>query len=410
MTTQQEAPAPPRGAAVDLARCLQEAGFAALWAGGCVRDALMGVTPKDYDIATDATPAQVQQLFPRTVAVGARFGVVVVIHGGHPFEVATFRAEADYTDGRHPQSVRWATAKADALRRDFTVNAMFFDPLEGALHDFVGGREDLAAKLVRAVGEPSERFAEDHLRVLRAIRFAARLGFEIAPTTWAALSAPGPRLSGVSPERVHGELERILTEGGAARGLALLHKAGLVGETLPELPAEAVARAIRRLRGRPPEPAATAWALLLYDTPRAVDGVAQRLRWSRELHGGVRERLRVAHAVDNWPQASVAARKRLLRAPSSADGLAVAQAAVDAGQAPAPGLQAARRDAARWDAAALAPEPLLRGRDLAQAGYRPGPWFGQALAALEEAQLAGTVRSRADAWTLVRRFVPQPSP
>ncbi len=406
MTITLPSPDTLREAAVEVARRLRDAGFEALWAGGCVRDALMGIAPKDYDIATDAHPEEVQRLFPRTVAVGAQFGVVVVLHGELSFEVATFRAEADYEDGRHPRSVRWANARADALRRDFTVNAMFFDPLAGELHDFVGGREDLAAKVVRAVGDPALRFAEDHLRVLRAIRFAARLDFEIHTDTWAALSAPGARLLGVSPERVHGELERILTEGRAARGLALLARSGLRAEALPELPAAAVSPAIERLRGQPPSSPARAWAILLYDIPERLEAIAHRLRWSRELREGVRERLAFARAVESWPRSSVSTRKRLLRAATSADGLLVAQAAVDAGQLSSDALQAVRADVACWSEDDLAPPPLLRGRDLTRAGYPPGPWFGRALAALEDAQLEGEARDVGDAWAIVRRFAP----
>ncbi len=202
---------PLRATAVEIVRHLQTAGFSAFWVGGCVRDFLLGREPQDYDIATSARPEQVEKLFKRTVAVGKKFGVMVVLEGGHQFQVATFRAEADYQDGRHPEHVTFANAEADAQRRDFTVNGLFYDPVTEKLHDWVGGEKDLRAKIIRTIGSPEERFAEDHLRLLRAVRFAAQLGFEIEPQTFAAVRALAPKIELISAERIRDELIKLFS-------------------------------------------------------------------------------------------------------------------------------------------------------------------------------------------------------
>jgi tRNA nucleotidyltransferase/poly(A) polymerase len=195
--------------AFEIIRCLQQAGFAAFWVGGCVRDFLLGREPQDFDIATDAKPDQVEKLFRKTIPVGKKFGVMIVVEGGHQFQVATFRAEADYQDGRRPEKIIFANAEADASRRDFTVNGMFYDPLTKKIHDWVGGEKDLRAKIIRTIGKPEERFGEDHLRLLRAIRFAAQLGFEIEPKTFAAVQKLAPKIKLISAERVRDELLKL---------------------------------------------------------------------------------------------------------------------------------------------------------------------------------------------------------
>jgi putative nucleotidyltransferase with HDIG domain len=251
--------------AVEIARRLQHAGFAAFWVGGCVRDFLLGREPDDFDITTDAKPEQIEKLFKRTIAVGRKFGVMVVVEGKQQFQVATFRAEADYRDGRRPEKVVFASAEADALRRDFTVNGLFYDPLTEKIHDWVGGEKDLRAKIIRTIGAPEERFAEDHLRLLRAVRFAAQLGFEIEPKTFAAIKSLALKIKLISAERIRDELiklfappklelggagsplpaARLQTDGGAygvtrptsnaACGLVLLRESGLLEQILPEL-------------------------------------------------------------------------------------------------------------------------------------------------------------------------------
>ena len=269
----------PRETAGEIVARLQAAGFAAFWVGGCVRDFLLGREPQDFDIATNARPEQVEKLFRKTIPVGKKFGVIIVVERGQQFQVATFRAEAEYRDGRHPGTVVFANAEADASRRDFTVNGLFYDPLTQKIHDWVGGEKDLRAKIIRTIGVPEERFGEDHLRMLRAVRFAARLGFEIEPETFAAIQTLAPKIKLTSAERVRDELIKLFAppaadgarlwsqtqpqnvavesragiiehaaagashtaaprlEMPAARGLVLLRDSGLLEHILPELAA-----------------------------------------------------------------------------------------------------------------------------------------------------------------------------
>jgi putative nucleotidyltransferase with HDIG domain len=219
----------PKTTAREIVARLQHAGFAAFWVGGCVRDFLLGCEPQDFDIATDAKPEQVEKLFKKTIPVGKKFGVIIVVECGQQFQVATFRAEADYQDGRRPEKVIFANAEADALRRDFTVNGLFCDPLTEKIHDWVGGEKDLRAKIIRTIGAPEERFGEDHLRLLRAVRFAAQLGFEIEPKTFAAIQKLAPKIKLISAERIRDELIKLFamptadfslssTKGGEGRG------------------------------------------------------------------------------------------------------------------------------------------------------------------------------------------------
>jgi len=300
----------PRKTAVEIVRRLQTAGFAAFWVGGCVRDFLLGREPQDYDIATDAKPEQVEKLFKRTLAVGRKFGVRIVVEAKHQFQVATFRAEADYRDGRRPTTIVFASAEADAQRRDFTVNGLFYDPVAGKLHDWVGGEKDFHVKIVRTIGPPEERFAEDHLRLLRAVRFAARLNFVIEPQTFAAVKSLAPKIKLISAERIRDELIKLFappklesgragtplpaagTGGGdgthgvtrptspAARGLVLLRDSGLLEHVLPELaatvtceqspdyhPEGTVFEHIRLMLGKLPPDASESlpWAVILHD-------------------------------------------------------------------------------------------------------------------------------------------------
>jgi len=229
--------ASPKAIAKEIVAKLQHAGFAAFWVGGCVRDFLLGREPQDFDIATDAKPEQVEKLFAKTIPVGRKFGVVIVVEGGQQFQIATFRAEADYQDGRRPEKVEFANAEADAARRDFTVNGLFYDPLTEKIHDWVGGEKDLRAKIIRTIGAPEERFGEDHLRLLRAVRFAAQLKFEIEPRTFAAIQSLAPKISIISAERVREELIKLFSPPHAARGLVLLRDSGLLEPILPELAA-----------------------------------------------------------------------------------------------------------------------------------------------------------------------------
>ena len=222
-------------AATKLVRRLRDSGFIAYFAGGCVRDALLRKQPKDIDIATEAEPDDVQKLFARTVAVGVKFGVVRVLEGGIEFEVATFRSDGVYLDGRRPVSVTFSSPEEDAKRRDFTINGMFYDPLQDQVVDFVGGKSDLEHRLVRAIGDPNERISEDHLRLLRALRFAAALDFEIEPATWKAVKENAHQITTVSHERIRDELVKILADPHRVRGLDLLDQSGLLQNILPEI-------------------------------------------------------------------------------------------------------------------------------------------------------------------------------
>ena len=235
--TNQNNPDSLKVGALSLAKRLVEAGFQAFWVGGCVRDAWLGQAPTDYDIATDATPDEIEQLFRKTIPVGKQFGVIMVLEAGHEYQVATFRAEGDYTDGRRPGSVRFTDAREDAMRRDFTINGLFYNPLADVQHDWVGGQADLAARRIRTIGDPAERFGEDRLRLLRAVRFAAQLGFEIAPATFAAVQQHAAAIREVSAERIRDELLKLFRPPHAARGLDLLHESRLLPEVLPELAA-----------------------------------------------------------------------------------------------------------------------------------------------------------------------------
>ncbi|MEK7210811.1 MAG: CCA tRNA nucleotidyltransferase, partial [Candidatus Binatota bacterium] len=223
--------------AVSIIKLLREKGYQALLAGGCVRDYLLGKSPQDYDIATDARPEAIEKIFPKTIAVGTQFGVILVILDGDPFEVATFRYDGPYLDGRRPSNVRFASMQEDILRRDFTINGMMYDPIADRLIDLIGGREDLERRLVRAIGDPAERFREDRLRTVRAVRFAASLGFTIEENTFRAIKDHAPTITQISWERIGEEITRILTEGGARNGFELLDSTRLLKVIFPEIEA-----------------------------------------------------------------------------------------------------------------------------------------------------------------------------
>jgi len=432
------------GASAIVAR-LRGAGFEAYLAGGCVRDALLGRPPADYDIATAATPEDVGALFCKTVRIGAAFGVVQVIVGGVPYEVATFRTEGPYLDGRRPSSVRYATAQEDALRRDFTINGLFWDPETGRVLDFVGGEADLVAGCLRAIGDPALRFAEDGLRLLRAVRQAAELGFVIAPETGDALRRMRDRLGAVSAERIRDELVRIVTGPDPARGLALLHETGLLDIVLPEVEAEAgvpqpeafhpegdVLEHTRLALGKLRAPSvALAMATLLHDVGKPETFArADRIRFDRHDEVGaeraqaVMERLRfprreVERVVSlvrrhmifkDVPRMREARLRRLLAAPEFPELLELHRADCAASHGDLSTYEWICGRQAELAAAPPLPPRLLTGDDVLALGLSPGARVGGILRAVEDARLEGRVRTRDEALALARALAGEPAP
>ena len=393
----------PREFAVDVIRALREAGHEALLAGGCVRDEFLGVTPKDYDIATSARPEQVRRLFRRTVAVGAAFGVVEVL-GPHRLlvQVATFRSDGAYIDGRRPESVVFCSAEEDAQRRDFTINGMFFDPLDERLIDHVGGRADLQAGILRAIGDAAARLREDRLRMLRAVRMAARFRLEIDPATRSAITAMAPQLEdGVSAERIADELRKMLVDPHRARAMQLFMDLGLAAVVLPELGAMHGLAIVERLGEKTSFP--LAFAAMLHPVGRHVAGeIALRLKLSTE------ERERIEWLVENHrtladaPTMRPAKLKPLLVHPGINDLMALHRAEGSDLDALAHAV-AIRRI---WDEAGeLNPAPLITGNDLLALGLPQGPMYKTLLQRARDAQLDGEITTRDQAIGLVQRIL-----
>jgi poly(A) polymerase len=456
--------------ATSIVQTLRQRGFQAYLVGGCVRDLLLGRDPKDYDVATDATPQQVMTIFPETYAVGAQFGVVLVpgpeaLQAGdvasnvsteidcvdasvstHPLavEVATFRSDIGYSDGRHPDEVRFAQdPREDVARRDFTINGMLLDPVNGEVLDFVGGRKDLEEGIVRAIGEPESRFREDKLRMLRAVRFAARFEYTIEPVTFAAIRRLAHEIHVVSRERVRDELTRMLTEGHARRAFLMLDESGLLQEILPEISAmkgvqqppqfhpegDVFVHTLLLLENLPqPCPQALAWGALLHDVgkPPTFRVAPDRIRFDGHAEVGVKmaeeicQRLRfsgddteqVLALVDNHMRFGHATRmsestlKKFLRMPRFEQHLALHRADSLASHG-----NLSTYDFVKEKLVAIPPEkrrpvPLVSGDDLIAAGYAPGPKFREILEAVEDAQLEGRLVSKDSALEFVRREFP----
>jgi poly(A) polymerase len=437
-----------RRLASGIARRLRAAGHAALFAGGAVRDRLLGAHPQDIDVATSARPEEVQRLFPETVAVGAQFGVVIVVEEGHPFEVATFRSDEAYVDGRRPSGVSFSDPKTDAERRDFTVNGLFEDPETGEVVDHVGGRADLARRLLRAIGDPRARFREDKLRMLRAARFVAQLGFDLDPETAVAMRELAREVSVVSVERIFVELTKTITAPGRVRGLEVLHRTGLLAAVLPEVAAlegvpqppefhpegECWTHQLLVMEHLPPRPdPELAWGALLHDIGKPPTfKVAERIRFDGHAQVGAEmaERLllrlkaptRLREAVvelvadhlkyADVPRMKEATLKKFLRNPQIERHLALHEADCRGSHGLLDTHAFCVRRLAEYRAqdaeAALRPRPLLGGKDLIEAGYAPGPIFKRALNALEDAQLEGRVATREEALALVREVLGAP--
>lgn len=431
-----------RDIAYDIVQRLQQAGHTAFWVGGCVRDFLLGRQAHDFDVATSARPSEVEALFSRTLPVGRQFGVVIVVEAGHEIQVATFRAEADYTDGRHPDTVIFADAQADASRRDFTVNGLFYDPMGERLHDWVGGEADLRARVLRTIGAPEDRFAEDHLRLLRAVRFAAQLDFQIEPSTFAAIRAHAPKIRGISVERIREELVKLFRPPHAARGLDLLRESGLLAEVLPEIaatlhceqspehhPEGDVFEHIRLMLSFLPSDAAASlpWAVLLHDVAKPVTATREPGMGGTHFYGHehagtvmaveLMERLRfpgrqideVAVCVKNHMrfkdvfQMRKATLRRMLMSPTFALELELFR--LDClGSHHSLEIHDWLREESRklGETPAILPR-LITGADLRELGMPPGPAMGRMLEEIREMQLQDELKTPDEARSWARR-------
>ena len=430
-----------------IVQTLRQRGYIAYLAGGCVRDRLLGIEAKDFDVATSARSTDVQALFSHTIPIGIQFGVVIVLLDGISYEVATFRADGAYHDGRHPVAVRFSDAREDALRRDFTINGMFLDPLTDEIIDYVGGQQDLKNRTIRAIGDPTARFREDRLRMIRAVRFAARLDFQIAPETFCAIQRFAPSISDIAWERIGDEVVKILTEGGARRAFEPLAESGLLQIILPEI---AAMRGVQQSPDFHPEGDVFVHTLLLLSQLDEHDPPSETLALGALLHdvakplsqGRKGERItfyghceqgadmaveicqrlkrsratweRVAFLVKNHlrlldaPRMRTATLKRFLRLDGIEELLALARLDALASNGDLSSYEFCREKLNELGPEGIAPACLLSGRDLIQLGFQPSPQFGVILHAVEEAQLEGQVRTRADAVSWVgQRWQPE---
>lgn len=405
------------GEALRIISKLREAGFVAYLAGGCVRDALLGKPPKDYDVATDATPDAVREVFgkSRTLAFGSSFGVIGVLpprrrdrsgpvnQSAGPTEVATFRSDGFYSDGRRPDSVHFGDAKHDALRRDFTINGLFYDPLEDRVIDFVGGASDLQSGILRTIGDPLERFGEDKLRMLRAVRFATTLGFAFEPLTLRAIIEHADDIGAVSAERIGAEMRRVLVADAAVTGLRHLIACGLDRPVLPEVHDMDLNRAERLIDHAAPDVSLRLACILTLvdDAPGSLASIGHRWRLSGE------ETRRAAAALSHWPTIMrtqslpwsevqpVLVHRDAETIVALAD--AICRANVSEGEPDGVEDVAAAQAALGWPEERLNPPPLLTGDDLQQLGIPPGPEYAEILSATRAAQLNDTIRTRAEA-------------
>ena len=396
-------------AALFIIRALRDRGHVALLAGGCVRDRLLGLEPKDYDVATDAPPHQILAVFPRAKHVGAKFGVMLVRKFRHECEVATFRTDGTYSDGRHPDDIAFGTERQDAGRRDFTINGMFHDPLEDRVIDHVGGQADLTAGIIRTIGDPVERFAEDHLRMLRAIRFAARLGFDIDPGTKAAIIGLAPRLAQISAERVWMELQLMLCDRRRAVAWALLLETGLRDHLSPAwtpglVDDEQVGRRLAALPASPVHPALALAAALCDYAASTVAAIGRSLKLSNDLVKAIEWHAETLPSVRCPSSFDLAALKTIMANGQWSNLLDLLGADLIARSADSEPLASLRRRAAGVLPADVAPKPLVSGDDLCAAGVQPGRAMGRILRAIYRAQLNEEIITREDAWRMVRRM------
>jgi len=422
---------------------LREAGYQALFNGGCVRDLILGREPADYDVSTDATPERIQQLFPESLAVGAQFGVIVVVENSTQVEVATFRSDIGFADGRHPERVEFSSSpEQDVRRRDFTVNGLLMDPCDNRILDYVGGQGDIKARIIRAIGEPELRFEEDKLRMARGVRFASRFGYTIEPRTFAAIQELAPKILQVSQERLRDELTKMLTEGAARRAYELLNETGLLRELLPE---------VARMKGvpQPPQfhpegdvwthtllmleklPAGAArmlaWGALLHDvgkppTFRPASGSNDRIRFDEHVEVGVRmaeeicRRFRFSNddteqivalvanhmRFKDVPQMRDSTLKRFARLTRFEEHLELHRLDCLSSHGSLSSYDFVQAFLAKTPPQVVRPPRLLTGEDLKHMGFEPGPRFKEILAFVEDAQLEGRIATAEDARLLVQ--------
>ena len=428
-----------RLAATKLVDRLQQKGYETYWAGGCVRDQLLDLTPADYDIATAATPDQVMEFFPHANAVGKSFGVVIVAMEGFLFEVATFRTDQGYSDGRHPDKITFTTAEEDAQRRDFTINAMFWDPIRKTLLDFVQGQQDLKARSIRAVGNPDLRFKEDHLRMLRAVRFAHRLDFTIEPQTAAAMQAHAQALQAISPERIRDELTRILLESRQpGKATWTLEKLGLLKTFLPEVSAlqhqeqppefhpegDVLTHTLMMLDDMDQRTPALAYAVLLHDIAKPATATydGSRIRFHGHAEKGtimaeqILRRLRMSNALIEEVCACVKGHmrfmevknmrkptlRRMVGSPYFPTEVELHRLDCRACHGMLDNYQFLQDKVRDFEQEPVLPAPWIRGDDLIQMGLNPGPRFGKILKQAYDQQLEGTIPNREELLQWVR--------
>ncbi|NOX59159.1 MAG: CCA tRNA nucleotidyltransferase [Planctomycetes bacterium] len=380
---------------------LQGSGHRALLAGGCVRDRLLGRVPKDYDVATDAVPKRVCELFRRTKKVGAQFGVVLVALKGHDIEVATFRSDGEYRDGRRPESVTFSDAMHDAQRRDFTINGLFFDPVTDELVDHVGGQKDLQAKRIRCIGDPDQRFAEDHLRLLRAVRFAATLEFEIEPATFKAMTALSGQIAIISPERIRAELSLMLTSIHRERAWGLLCESGLVDHLIGGFAWNDAGRAsVRATLAELPADAMFPLALaVIFSGAGSHEAIkaCRRLRCSNEETSIVRRLIEYANQMQSPGALELADIKIMLASElyEQIHALAIAQARARS-ESVSP-IDSVRARAAKIPTERIAPPPLLTGDFFLNLNVPQGPVYREILNAVYRAQLNESIETKSQA-------------
>lgn len=428
--------------AVSIVRRLVEAGHQAVFAGGCVRDHLMGKEPKDYDIATSARPEEVQRLFPKTFAVGAHFGVILVREGEHSFEIATFRSDGEYTDGRRPESVSFTTAEQDAHRRDFTVNGLFYDPIKDEVLDYVGGRDDLARQVLRAIGDPHQRFEEDQLRLMRAVRFATVLGFEIEAVTWAAIVEMAAKIKSISAERIREELSRILLHPNRVRGFDLLVSSGLMAAVLPEIlvlqgceqppqfhPEGDVFIHTRIMLSLLPAQVSLSlvWSVLLHDIAKPAtftrdpDGrirfnghdklgaemseeILRRLKYPNDVIEPTVEAVANHMVFKDVQKMRISRLKRFMARPGFEDEMELHRVDCQSSNGFSDNYDFIRQKQEEFghDPLPLIPKPLINGHELMAIGIPKGPQVGELLTAVQNLQLEGVLTTSEEAFAWVK--------